>query len=248
MLSSISGVIGNATQGAYAAGSSFMDSFAAYRNSLGLPAVALDLGVVGGIGYLSKNKGLAAAMERQGFHVTDPEILLALIQSAITVPRRQEGLQPAQTVSGLGTWKQGQSLANFDAPLFAHVRRRFLSLNSSTPAPGDSDTTDNLSDALGACASLDDAGVVILAALTRHLAARLSVPEEDIDADKAPSEYGVNSLVAVEMRRWIATEMQSTVPMLEIMASGSLAGLARKVGEKSKLVKVKREGEGEGLG
>jgi hypothetical protein len=64
MLSSISGVIGNATQSAYAVGCAFKDSFAAYRNTLGLPAGSLDLGTVTSVGYLEENKRLAERMAK----------------------------------------------------------------------------------------------------------------------------------------------------------------------------------------
>jgi hypothetical protein len=54
MLSLISGIIGNATQAAYAAGSSFMNAFDAYRNILDLPALTLDFGVIAELGYFSE--------------------------------------------------------------------------------------------------------------------------------------------------------------------------------------------------
>src|ERR1700712_5217481 len=79
MLSSVSGIVGNATQAAYAAGSTFMDAFATYRNSLRLPAVTIDLGVILGVGYLANNKELTQAMERQGFEGTNEKLLMALI-------------------------------------------------------------------------------------------------------------------------------------------------------------------------
>ena len=83
MLSSISGVIGNATQAAYAAGSGFMDAFAAYRNARGLPATSLDLGMVVDAGYLATNTELALQMIRQGFHATGTKSLLELVHVAI---------------------------------------------------------------------------------------------------------------------------------------------------------------------
>jgi NADPH:quinone reductase-like Zn-dependent oxidoreductase len=56
MLSSISGVIGNAGQANYNAGNVFQDNLAHYRCSLGLKATALDLGAVLDVGYLAGDK------------------------------------------------------------------------------------------------------------------------------------------------------------------------------------------------
>jgi len=235
MLSSVSGVIGNATQAPYAAGSTFMDAFSTYRNSLGLPSVTLDLGVITGIGYLAENKELSEGMERQGFEGTNETKLMALIQSAITEPRREGVL--SQTVTGLGTWKEGVSLGNFDQPLFAQFRRQALSSNE-----GEGNSADSIRDDLRSCKTMDDAANKVCAALIDKLAARLSTPVENISSSKAMSEYGVDSLVAVEMRNWIAKEMESTIPILELLANSSLLQLAGKIAQRSKLVTV-AEGE-----
>ena len=54
-LSSLAGMVGNRGQAAYAATSTFMNSFVAYRRSQGLPCSTLDLAPVTGIGYLAEN-------------------------------------------------------------------------------------------------------------------------------------------------------------------------------------------------
>lgn len=51
----LSGIIGNLGQSAYAASNAFLDSFAAYRNRLGLAPSIINIGVVDTV-------GIAAAM------------------------------------------------------------------------------------------------------------------------------------------------------------------------------------------
>ena len=53
MLSSISAVIGNRGQAAYAAANSFLDDFAHYRASQGLSGTSINLGVVKEIGHVA---------------------------------------------------------------------------------------------------------------------------------------------------------------------------------------------------
>ena len=241
MLSSVSGIIGNATQAAYAAGSTFMDSFASYRNSLGLPATTLDLGVITGIGYLTKNKELAEGMERQGFEGTNEEQLMALIQSAIAEPRQQGAL--AQTITGLGSYQAGSSLGAFDTPPFAHFRRR-AALESSggggggTQKGGRGSASDRIGDTLRQASSFEEAVEKIGSALVARIAARSGIPAENIDTAKAITEFGIDSLVAVELRNWLAREMESTVPILDLLANQSLVMLAGKIAHKSRLVTV----------
>ena len=246
MLSSISGVIGNASQSAYATACTFLDAFAAYRNSMGLAAVTLDLGVITGIGHLAENnKELAAAMELQGFEGTDEKKLMALIESAIAEPLRTSSNTSStlsQTITGLEMWKEGQSLGNFNAPIFAQFRRRGLDTNAQGGVTG---CRTNRREAIGAATNIDEAATAVCAALGDKLAARLNMPVDHIVSTKTISEYGVDSLVAVEIRNWIAKEIESLVPILEILANQSLLQLSAKIAAKSKLVRVKGKEEDE---
>lgn len=231
MLSSVIGVLGNATQAAYAAGSTFMDAFAAYRNRLGLPAVSLDLGVITEVGYLAeRDEELAAGMQRQGFEGTNKARLLALIQSAISEPRRSEG-PLAQMVTGLGTWKEGESLGALDLPIFSHFRRLSLKEGGSGVV--------RVRDTLRTAKSLDEVTDLICAALVDKISSRSNMPVENISRDNPLTDYGIDSLVAVEMRNWIVREMDSTMPILELLANQSLHQLSAKIAERSRLVDIK---------
>lgn len=230
MLSSISGVIGNATQSAYAAGSAFMDSFAAYRNTLGLPAVSLDLGTVMSAGYLAENKELAEKMAKQGFQSTDIKTVLSLVQLAILEPPTGSH---SQIVTGLGEWKTGKSLSIFEAPLFSHFRRRFQ-LND--PHEEKLDYSETLRENLRAAKSRDEAMLFIFEALSAKIAAHLNIPIDKISPESLLSEFGIDSTNAVELRNWISKTMESVVPILEILASGSIVQLAGQITSRSQLL------------
>ncbi|GFG19087.1 hypothetical protein IFM5058_09690 [Aspergillus udagawae] len=55
LFSSLSGILGQIGQANYASANTFLDAFMQYRASVGLPATAIDLGAMEGIGYLSEN-------------------------------------------------------------------------------------------------------------------------------------------------------------------------------------------------
>lgn len=229
MLSSFSGVIGNATQAAYASACAFQDSFAAYRNRLGQTAVSLDLGVITDAGYLAENKELAKKMKRQGFHGTNTETLLSLIQVALSHPR----MTMSQMITGLGRWKEGESLGNFDEALFAHFRHKFGSPGQVSGSPLESLKAD-----LNAARTTEQAATVICEMISNKLASHLSIPVENIDPSNRVSEYGVDSHVAVDLRDWLSRSMACTIPILEILAK-SLTDLSFKVASE-----IKRDDEG----
>src|ERR1700754_4208317 len=66
MTSSISGSVGTATEANYCAANYFLDVFARYRRSLGLPANAIGLGMISEVGYLHENPDIEALLLRKG--------------------------------------------------------------------------------------------------------------------------------------------------------------------------------------
>ena len=234
MLSSVSGVIGNASQANYAAANTFLDSFAEYRNSLGLPAITLDLGVISGVGYVAENKELAQGMERQGFQGTSEEELMALIQSAIVTPRRPGNL--SQTITGLGTWSEN-SLGVFAHPVFSHFRK--MSQRDQQRGDGgaaSSDSPAKVRDVLRKAKTLDEAAETVCQGLMAKTATLCNIPAEDVSSANPLSHYGMDSLIAVEMRNWIFREMDCTVPILELLANEPLLQLSAKIAKRSRLV------------
>ena len=233
MESSVSGVVGNATQAAYAAGNTFLDSFASYRNARGLPATTIDLGAISDVGYLANNPALRAAMQRQGFELTDKKTLMNLIHFAIENPRRPGLL--SQSVTGLGTWEEGSSLDSLNLPLFAHLR------GSTSRGAGEAKVAGSagqLRNSLRQAKTLENASELICAAMVDKIASRAGVGVEHINIANPVSDYGIDSLVAVEIRNWISKEMGSTIPILELLANSPLSQLATKIAQRSSLVQL----------
>ncbi|KAH8804399.1 putative polyketide synthase [Xylogone sp. PMI_703] len=237
MESSVSGIVGNASQAAYAAGNTFLDAFATYRTSQGLPATTIDLSAISGVGYLANNSELKQAMERQGFEFTNPKRLMALIESAIRNPARPG--QQAHIITGLGTWNEDSTLGALTLPLFSHFRKLCAGNTDSNKSGGGH----NLKEALKAAKTLDDASELILAALVEKISSRSGIGLENINTSKSMPDYGIDSLVAVEMRNWITKDMDSTLPVLELLASDPLTHLASKIAQRSRLVRVTEQSQ-----
>jgi acyl carrier protein len=76
----------------------------------------------------------------------------------------------------------------------------------------------------------------VCAKLIGKLAALLMVPVGDISASGSMADYGMDSLVAVEMRNWLVREMDAKVPILDLLANVSLQDLLMKIVQRSKIV------------
>ena len=95
---------------------------------------------------------------------------------------------------------------------------------------------DSLKDAIAAAENFDDAVKCVTEALVQRVSEMFAIPSEEIDAALPMSRYGVDSLVAVEVRNWLAISAKADASIFDIMQSPSLAVLASKVAEKSKYV------------
>lgn len=224
-LSSMNGVIGNASQANYAAANTFLDAFAEYRNRLGLAGTALDLGVITDAGHVSENPELAKSMARQGFAGTNERELLALIEHAIFHPCRPAGMN--QVVTGLGGWHEN-ALGNLRRPMFSHFRH----ITGSHDARGETD------DGLGNITnlSLEDGAGRICDALRGKVSDLCMLSLDDVLPSKTLPQYGMDSLVAVEMRNWISRKFSQTIPILELLSNNSLSALSVQIVSKLKEV------------
>lgn len=99
-------------------------------------------------------------------------------------------------------------------------------------------------DVLQQTTSVDEVAEAVCTVLMAKISVLLMIPLEDIKASRSMSEYGMDSLVAVEMRNWLFREMDATVPILELLANESLLQLSAKIVKRSKLANPAILGEG----
>lgn len=241
MLSSISGVIGNRGQAAYAAANSFLDEFAHYRVSQGLPATAIDLGVVKEIGFVAERPELQAGLESLSGDATLNEAdVLALIKLAVTGQIDKHA--DHQCTIGLDFDNYNPKHAAF----FWATDARFSHLRRAAGTAGGSDGEGSgmtPRKALKQARSLEDATRAASDGLIGKLSGVLIIPADEISTQKPVVALGLDSLIAIEVRSWITREMEATMSTLELMTSSSIKGLAEMIVARSKLCEgLRKEG------
>src|SRR6185437_9568233 len=106
----------HAGQGNYAAANAFLDAMAWYRRALGLPALTVDWGHLGEVGYLARRPELGERLERQGVLSFTVRQALALLEKAM----QRRHVQISVMRVDWSRWR-GLGVAGRVSPRFAHL-------------------------------------------------------------------------------------------------------------------------------
>ena len=250
LLSSISGILGAPGQANYCAGNTSQDALAHYRNRHREKAGSIDLGMVVSEGVVAETDGLLESLKRKGWYMDiSQNELLALLdyycdphldiltpltcQVIVGIERlsvmKQMGLDVPQWVS---------------RPLFRHFQQTDTagSFVSTMGQGAGIDVAPQYKDILRQTLSIEDATPKIAQWLTKKIARMLGMAVEDVDTSKPLQAYGLDSLVAIEVRNWIGQEVGADVTVFDILGKGSMIELCKVAASKSKYVKEKQGG------
>ncbi|KAJ5184528.1 Acyl transferase/acyl hydrolase/lysophospholipase [Penicillium cf. griseofulvum] len=232
LLSSCAGIIGNRGQGNYNVGNTFQDALAHYRRSQGLSGTSLDLGRMLDVGVIAERKdslftaSLRAALGNQSVSQDEFHALLEYHCNA-----QNTDVCP-QTVVGLCTREQflADNLpepAFLSYPLFTHLWR----LSGSVGSEGNNGDVPKFSikGALGKARWPEEALQIVVDGIIEKLSNLLAISATEVDREMAPSNYGVDSLVAIEIRNWLSKGVGVEVGVLDIVGSQSIVDLGERV-------------------
>ncbi|KAL8878752.1 MAG: hypothetical protein Q9198_003508, partial [Flavoplaca austrocitrina] len=199
LLSSISGAIGNPGQANYAAGNTYQDALAAYRTASGQPAVALDLGWVATIGAVAESTLLQEGAASRGYLLPISETnIIALLEHYCDPELPLQLRAAAHPVVGLAV----PAVVGTELPAF-FCTPTYRTLHQVGSGNSDDKATSKAEDFTAlfrACDTLTAAAEVVSSRLTQRLATAVGMPTGDVDTNRPLHAYGVDSLLAVELR------------------------------------------------
>lgn len=216
LLSSASSVLGAPGQANYGAANEFLSTLAHYRRVRGLPATAVNLGRLGEVGYVAEHPQVAEVLDRYGILALPLRSVLSLLERILVIRPAQIGLMETD-------WGRLRTLhpEGLDYPLLTRLGK------GSRGAAGKGRNR------------LERAELVALAPERRQakleeyirfeIARVLQLEPAGLDVSTPLNALGLDSLVGIELKARLETDLEFKMPMTLLMQGPSISRLAEEI-------------------
>ena len=209
LFSSLSSVFGHAGQANYSAANAFLDSLAHYRRALGMPAIAINWGHVGEVGYLAERNELSERLERQGVLTFSADEAMKCLDRMIATDTIQKSVLRMDWTR----WR-GLGITGDVSMRFAHLLRGRSEAGTKQVRVASPEEFRQ--------AGPEEQRQLIANVVGTKAASLLGIQADEMDWQRPLLSMGLDSLMAVEMRNWIESRLEIDLPISELMRSESL--------------------------
>jgi acyl carrier protein len=229
LFSSWSGLVGQWGQANYAAGNSFLDSFAQFRRNMMLPASTVDIGIMEDIGYVSRNAHVLEHFRTTSTHVLYEQDLLDSLHLMIKrgLPASSDNCQLA-----IGLRSTQLLAAPNNRTVWRNDPRMALYFNTesqggTTASTGNDELRQFLTEVTADASVLDSEESItyIATEIGKTLFGFLMRDVNVLDVRESFSSLGVDSLVSIELRNWFKQRLGCEITVLDILGSSSILAL-----------------------
>jgi acyl carrier protein len=213
MFSSISSIFGNPAQGNYSAANAFLDSLAHHRHALGLPALTINWGVLGGEGYVARNERVAEFLAKQGTTELSPGEVISILESSL----RAGSSQVAAIRVDWGKWRtffRGMQ----SNPL---LERIFAAVEGEESGGVTSDWRNRIESA-----AANEKEAVIAQAVREVVGSVLRVKPDTLRDDQPLTDLGLDSLMGVEIENSLEAAIGVALPPTSLMRARTIGQIA----------------------
>lgn len=228
--SSASAIVGTKAQASYVAGNAYMDALMRSRRQRGLSGTTINIGMVVGIGLVAADAKLEATMKRTGFDPVNEYEFFCLVEEAVQSGRSLITSDDCNVESyriATGTRVTGPQCFWYKKPLFRQLAAIFDE-EEERPAATSGKSLDLIPQLRAASDNKARSGLV-MNGFFETLSSITGVAVDNLIPDKSLVSYGLDSLVAMEIRNWFLKTLQVNVAVFEILGSESIAALVARV-------------------
>ena len=238
MLSSISAIVGKSGQSNYAVGNAYLDAFAQSKKGEKCKYIALNLGAVDGSLAITSLPAAQQEAMRQGSVLMSFDEVFTVMSYAMGAQTKEDDFH--QLVLGFDRKSMEAvhddfALAN---PIFSQVP--YLAESEGTGQAANNDIGQQIADAK----STEEVHAIFVQGVRERFAMFTARPVEEISPDVSMDHFGLDSLVAIELKNWLVRVFQTSLQTSEVLDSPNIDSMAKTLRLRSKLVPSNISAEG----
>ena len=224
--SSCAAIIGSKGQANYAAANTYLDALMNHRRRLGLAGTTMNISAVSEIGAVAGNRDLRKTMERIGFEFINEDELFYQIEEAVSSPNllemKDRGFDDHQLITGFNM--RTKDLYWAEKPIFRNLYGNHDLGISAMSGSGAVSLTASLLNSTDTQERIR----ILMDAFIEKAANVLAIPTSTIQPGNPLSAYGLDSIVAVEFRKWFFNAIAVEVALFDILGAKSIQALIAK--------------------
>eukprot|EP01133_Synstelium_polycarpum_P017888 gene17888-21338_t len=204
LFSSITALTGYPSQTAYNSANIVLDALAAFRQTAGLPALAVAWGPLAGEGKVASSEAIAALFASRGLPALSLSRFFGALEASLSSPVHQLVVSPIEPTQ------------YYDS--FPHMRPKMAHLVEPSEAPSNQACVANES-------SLHDRVLAKVAEL-------LSISPSKLSDDTKLKDYGLDSLLTVQFKSWIDKEFEKNLFSHIQLSTATIASVTKGIANK----------------
>ncbi|NEO43855.1 MAG: SDR family NAD(P)-dependent oxidoreductase [Moorea sp. SIO4A3] len=217
LFSSAASLLGSPGQANHSAANAFLDALAYYRQSMGLPGLSINWGAVAQIGAAAKGQADERA-QKKGVGAIRPHQVTEALELLMSNSSGSVGVVPIRWPEFIKQWSASPFFADFIE----------TSLPTSLAQPKRKAKDYKLNERLEASSSKEREKLLITH-LQSEVAQVLKMTAFQIDVQQPLNTMGLDSLMAVELRNRLQSDLGVDVPIVKFIEDISIVGLATEV-------------------
>ncbi len=219
LYSSISSIYGNPGQVSYVAGNSFLENFAQFRRSQGMTAMTINWGVLGDVGFVARSGNVGGLLYKQGWKTFTLKQSTDILEQMLLT-------NPVQRVATDSDWEMVGNFYPHSAKTsrFGHlINEKEMSAVSAAGA-GDGGLKASLVEL-----NKEEQSDILVTHLRDTFARVLGSTADKVDTTEPVTKYGLDSLMANQLRNWIQSSVSVDYSMMRIMKGPTLQEMTEQI-------------------
>jgi acyl transferase domain-containing protein len=216
LFSSAASLIGSAGQASYAAANAYLDALAKNRRAAGLPALSINWGGWAEVGMAAR--AAARTPHQTEYQLMPPDLALAALKKALLMRAAQIGIVAID-------WAAHSSL-HAKQPFFKDVLQETTQDGSTGSTPRTS--SERFLDVVRGSGA-QERKKLLTRYLVEILAPTLGIEHRTIQASEPITDYGLDSLMALEFRNRINSEFQIQIPAVQLLRGMTLQEVVTRI-------------------